>query len=393
MIDRRKFLSIGLIGLSSVALSSCSPVKKQKAVEYYHEESYGIIDTTGRWVIEPKFYRIATPVKELCIASPFRSGDSFWGIVNLSGEWIVKPLFSRISTPVKGLCAASVSKGSDSFCGIMNLSGEWIIEPKWKDVGSLSELDYFGAQDAKSGLWGIARKDGSWQVEPYLAANKSHSAIGTFNSHTQRAKAYDATSDLWGFIDGSGKWVVKPFTKWIDYVGDDRIYASPPADSTLCGLIDTEGNWVVEPKFKVIGAFGKTGYAYAESGETELVGLIDKQGNWAIEPKFSYIRTPDKSDFIPAKKYIEGKRSGDLLWGFIDLSGEWVVEPKYLDVGLYNEKCDVVSVCPEGAGSLFRLMNSKEEFVSEQYFSEAFAFSDEGYCDARPYKLEKPSEE
>ena len=392
MIDRRKLISIGLIGLSSVALSACSPVKKQKAVEYYHEEAYGIIDTTGRWVIEPKFYRIA-PVKELCIASPFRSGDSFWGIVNLSGEWIVKPLFSRISTPVKGLCAASVSKGSDSFCGIMNLSGEWVIEPKWKDVGDFSELDYFGAQDAKSGLWGIARKDGSWQVEPYLAANKSHSAIGTFNSHTQRAKAYDATSDLWGFIDGSGKWVVKPFTKWIDYVGDDRIYASPPADSTLCGLIDTEGNWVVEPKFKVIGAFGKTGYAYAESGETELVGLIDKQGNWAIEPKFSYIRTPDKSDFIPAKKYIEGKRSGDLLWGFIDLSGEWVVEPKYLDVGLYNEKCDVVSVCPEGAGSLFRLMNSKEEFVSEQYFSEAFAFSDEGYCDARPYKLEKPSEE
>ena len=129
------------------------------------------------------------------------------------------------------------------------------------------------------------------------------------------------------------------------------------------------------------------------SAETKSAGLIDKQGNWVVEPKFSYIHTPNKSDFIPAKKYIEGKRPGDLLWGFINLSGEWVVEPKYLDVGLYNEKCDVVSVCPEGAGSLFRLMNSKEEFVSEQYFSEAFAFSDEGYCDARPYKLEKPSEE
>ena len=352
MIDRRKFLSIGLIGLSSVALSACSPVKKQKAVEYYHEEAYGIIDTTGTWVIEPKF------------------------------GWI--------SAPVKGLCDASLSRSDDALCGIVDLSGRWVIEPKWKGVGGLSELDYFGAQDAKSGLWGIARKDGSWQVEPYLGANKSHSAIGTFNSHTQRAKAYDATSDLWGFIDGSGKWAVKPFTKWIDYVGDDKIYASSPADSTLYGLIDIEGNWIVEPQFWLIGAFGKTGYADAMSAETKLAGLIDKQGNWVVEPKFSHVHTPDKSDFIPAKKYIEGKRSGDLLWGFIDLSGEWVVEPKYLNVGLYNEKCDVVSVCPEGAGSLFRLMNSKEEFVSEQYFSEAFAFSDEGYCDARPYKLEKP---
>ena len=355
MIDRRKLISIGLIGLSSAALSACFPAKKQKAVEYYHEEAYGIIDTTGRWVIEPKF------------------------------GWI--------STPVKGLCDASLSRSDDALCGIVDLSGEWVIEPKWTGVGGLSELDYFGAQDAKSGLWGIARKDGSWQVEPYLGANKSHSAIGTFNSHTQRAKAYDAISDLWGFIDGSGKWVVKPFTKWIDYVGDDKIYASSPADSTLYGLIDNEGNWIVEPQFWLIGAFGKTGYADAMSAETKSAGLIDKQGNWIIEPKFSYIHTPNKSDFIPAKKYIEGKRPGDLLWGFIDLSGEWVVEPKYLDVGSYNEKCDVVSVCPEGAGSLFRLMNSKEEFVSEQYFSEAFAFSDEGYCDARPYKLEKPSEE
>ena len=352
MIDRRKFLSIGLIGLSSVALSACSLEKEQKAVEYYHEEAYGIIDTTGRWVIEPKF------------------------------GWI--------STPVKGLCDASLSRSDDALCGIVDLSGRWVIEPKWKGTGGLSELDYFGAQDVESGLWGIARKDGSWQVEPYLGANKSHSAIGAFNSHTQRAKAYDAVSDLWGFIDGSGKWVVKPFTKWIDYVGDDKIYASSPADSTLYGLIDIEGNWIVEPQFWLIGAFGKTGYADAMSAETKFAGLIDKQGNWVVEPKFSYIHTPNKSDFIPAKKYIEGKRSGDLLWGFIDLSGEWVVEPKYLDVGLYNEKCDVVSVCPEGAGSLFRLMNSKEEFVSEQYFSEAFAFSDDGYCDARPYKLEKP---
>ncbi len=352
MIDRRKFLSIGLIGLSSVALSACSLEKEQKAVEYYHEEAYGIIDTTGRWVIEPKF------------------------------GWI--------STPVKGLCDASLSRSDDALCGIVDLSGRWVIEPKWKGTGGFSELDYFGAQDVESGLWGIARKDGSWQVEPYLGANKSHSAIGAFNSHTQRAKAYDAVSDLWGFIDGSGKWVVKPFTKWIDYVGDDKIYASSPADSTLYGLIDIEGNWIVEPQFWLIGAFGKTGYADAMSAETKFAGLIDKQGNWVVEPKFSYIHTPNKSDFIPAKKYIEGKRSGDLLWGFIDLSGEWVVEPKYLDVGLYNEKCDVVSVCPEGAGSLFRLMNSKEEFVSEQYFSEAFAFSDEGYCDARPYKLEKP---
>ena len=363
MIDRRKFLSISLIGLSSVALSACSPVKKQKAVEYYHEEAYGIIDTTGRWVIEPKFGWISTPVKGLCTASLFKNKDL-------------------------------LSENNDELCGIVDLSGEWIIEPKWTGVGGLSELDYFGAQDAESGLWGIARKDGSWQVEPYLGSNERYSTIGAFNSHTQRAKAYDATSDLWGFIDGSGKWAVKPFTKWIDYVGDDKIYASSPADSTLYGLIDIEGNWIVEPKFCLIGAFGKTGYAYAESAETELAGLIDKQGNWVVEPKFSHIHTPNKSDFIPAEEYIEGKRPGDLLWGFIDLSGEWVVEPKYLDVGSYNEKCDIVSVLPKRRNLLYRLMNSKEEFVSDTRFSYIFSgFSDEGYCDARPYKLEKPSEE
>ena len=242
MIDRRKFLSIGLIGISSVALSSCS------LTGYYDDKKYGIIDTAGTWIIKPKF------------------------------GWI--------SHPVKGLCMAFLSRDDDSLRGIVDLSGRWVIEPKWKRTGGFSELDYFGAQDAESGLWGIARKDGSWQVEPYLEANKDFSAIGTFNSHTQRAKAYDAASDLWGFIDGSGKWVVKPFANYISYIGSDGLWGAIKKGDVLYGLIDTEGNWLLEPKFKLIGDFGKTGYAYAMSAETELGGLIDKQGNWVIEPKF-----------------------------------------------------------------------------------------------------------
>ena len=278
-------------------------------------------------------------------------------------------------------------------CGIVDLSGEWVIEPKWKDTGGLSELDYFGAQDAESGLWGIARKDGSWQVEPYLVGKGGFSGIGCFNPHTQIAKAYDEASDLWGFIDGSGKWVVKPFTKEINYVGDDEIYAASPVDSALYGLIDIEGSWIAEPKFFVCGAFGKTGYADAILDETKRSGLIDKQGNWVVEPKFFGIRTPNKSNFIPAKGCTE-RSSEDLFWGFIDLSGEWVVEPKYLDIGSYNEKCDVASVRPKGKDGCYRLMNSKEEFVSDACFSYISPkFSDEGYCYAIPYKLKKPSEE
>ena len=346
MIDRRKFLSIGLIGISSVALSACS------LTGYYDDKKYGIIDTTGTWIIKPKF------------------------------GWI--------SDPVKGLCTASLSRDDDSLWGIVDLSGRWVIEPKWKGTGGLSELDYFGAQDAESGLWGIARKDGSWQVEPYLEANKDFSAIGTFNSHTQRAKAYDAASDLWGFIDGSGKWVVKPFANYISYIGSDGLRGAIKKGDVLYGLIDIEGNWLLEPKFKLIGAFGKTGYAYAMSAETELGGLIDKQGNWVVEPKFFYIHTPDKSDFIPARE-CTAEPSGALLWGFIDLSGEWVVEPKYLDICPYNAECDVVSVCPQEKDRLYRLMNSKQEFISDACFSYIFSgFSDDGYCDARPYKLEKP---
>ena len=304
MIDRRKFLSIGFIGISSVALSSCS------LTGYYDDKKYGIIDTAGTWIIKPKF------------------------------DWI--------SDPVKGLCMAFLSRDDNPLRGIVDLSGRWVIEPKWKRTGGFSELDYFGAQDAESGLWGIARKDGSWQVEPYLVGMDSRSGIGYFNPHTQIAEAYDAASDLWGFIDGSGKWVVKPFANYISYIGSDGLWGAIKKGDVLYGLIDIEGNWVLEPKFKVIGDFGKTGYAYAMSAETELGGLIDKQGNW-------------------------------------------VVEPKYLDICPYNAECDVVSVCPQEKDRLYRLMNSKQEFVSDACFSYIFSdFSDEGYCSARPYKLEKP---
>ena len=85
MIDRRKFLSIGLIGLSSVALSSCS------LTGYYDDKKYGIIDTTGTWIIKPKFGWISDSVKGLCTALLSRDDDSLCGIVDLSGRWVIEP--------------------------------------------------------------------------------------------------------------------------------------------------------------------------------------------------------------------------------------------------------------------------------------------------------------
>ena len=85
MINRRKFLSIGLIGLSSVALFSRS------LTGYYDDKKYGIIDTTGTWIIKPKFGWISDSVKGLCTALLSRDDDSLCGIVDLSGRWVIEP--------------------------------------------------------------------------------------------------------------------------------------------------------------------------------------------------------------------------------------------------------------------------------------------------------------
>ena len=93
--------------------------------------------------------------------------------------------------------------------------------------------------------------------------------------------------------------------------------------------------------------------------QSGLVLLIT--GNWVVEPKFFGISTPINLTLFQLKG--AQKVFDYLLWGFIDLSGEWVVEPKHAYIGSYNEKCDVVFVCPEERGSLSSY-KFKEEFVS-----------------------------
>ena len=163
MIDRRKLLSIGLIGISSAALSACkmNPLKPSidkenlwKSPPDSTKDLYGFIDMQGNWIIKPQFdsdsYFSREGVAPVCIrryVDAQKSNFVYSGIIDISGTWIKEPELGLQCSETfrQGLVGVAVRNnlGYDSdedTVGYMDMQGNWIIDPAF----SMGEFGYIG---------------------------------------------------------------------------------------------------------------------------------------------------------------------------------------------------------------------------------------------------------
>ena len=99
------------------------------------DNKWGIIDQTGKFVVEPKFEELWNfDEGGLALAK----SDGRWGYIDKSGEFVIEPKFQFAKNFAKnGLAPARVNENDP--IGFIDRTGKYVIEPKFDKVGSFGD--------------------------------------------------------------------------------------------------------------------------------------------------------------------------------------------------------------------------------------------------------------
>ncbi|MBN1629289.1 MAG: WG repeat-containing protein [Thermoleophilia bacterium] len=232
------------------------------ALQSTTEDVYGYIDTTGAWVVEPRFEE----------AGPFSEGRA---CVVINGRY-----------------------------GYVDGSGALVVEPQFVEAGSFS---YGRALVEVEGRLGYIDRTGALVIEPQF------DFATTFREGLAAVAVYGKSGDYdSGYIDANGDWVIRFPTARLSSSGeippkapllnDDSGFAEGLAvaqrwdsgsDSYLTGYLDKTGAWAIEPLFFEAYPFSEGRAvvgAYDEDDGEHVYGYIDRSGDFAIEARYRSAR-------------------------------------------------------------------------------------------------------
>jgi hypothetical protein len=175
------------------------------------QDKYGIIDKTGKEIVEAKFDNISDDFYQGL--APFRIGKK-WGFVDTNGNIVIEAKFDSAQRFSEGVAAVAIrNKYNILIWGFIDKDGKIVIEPNFSSTGNFSEgLAKFGNFEGKYGFIDKTGKvvikaifDGvndfsNGKAEVFVRTNKKY--IDIHGREEFRVKV--------GLIDKSGKYIEKP---------------------------------------------------------------------------------------------------------------------------------------------------------------------------------------
>ncbi len=226
--------------------------------------SYGYIDKTGEFVIEPQF-DFAAKFSEGFAA--FRT-DGLWGYVNSSGSTAIEASFSSARPFSDGLAAVEGFNG----WSYINTAGSTELSPSFQVTDAGEFKDGLAPVQTVDG-WGFIDKKGNPVITP------EYDEAGNFS----QGRAWVKDDDYIGFIDAEGSFIippqfaeVKPFSEEMAAVrlSNDWFYISKKS-----------GKIVINEPFDLAESFNN-GLARVREGDDENArfGYINKNGEYIWFP-------------------------------------------------------------------------------------------------------------
>ena len=175
------------------------------------QNKYGIIDKTGKEIVEPKFDKIQDNFYEGL--APFRIGKK-WGFIDTKGNILIEAKFDSTRRFSEGVAAVGIRNKFDVLIwGFIDKKGEIVIKPNFSSVGKFSEgLAKFGNFNGK---YGFIDKTGK------IAIKAKFDGVDDFSNG--QAGVYIQTKETYidihgreeyrvkvGLIDRNGKYIEKP---------------------------------------------------------------------------------------------------------------------------------------------------------------------------------------
>jgi len=354
--------------------------------------TYGFIDKSGRFIIQPKFSKASSfDATGIALVEIKSTADKNWytsKLIDTNGR---------------------MAPGSDEI-DVLSLPKQSLAVCRWKDKaesskkplrkgftyctadGKIFKRDFQSAEDfgeglaiaTTGGLTGFVHSDETFQPIQTLTGCD---ALGAFADGVAPVRQHGKS----GYIDKRGNWHIEPifrdaqvFSKGLARV-QHMFSAGSIVDHRLLpnsirwGLIDTKGKWVVTPCYLEIGPL-KEGLQYFRDGD--LMGFMDETGKIAIPAKYSQagsfseglapvclqdsrtlvfidrtgkiILSRDLKDpvritdewptFRQGLCAMYQKYKSESRWGFIDKKNQWKIKPMFNEVKSFSGKYAVAGV-------------------------------------------------
>ena len=255
---------------------------------------YGFIDTTGKWVIKPKYddaQSFSEGYSAVCI------NDSCF-FINKKGEKLVDIYFNEIESFYNGV---AVVKNQQLYY-LLNRSGQ-IISEGYEEITTNNNNVYVCK---KNGVYG-AIDSKARQIIPFI-----YQKLGDFTngySYYQKGKI--------GLINLKNQ-TLPDIWDWISEVNSEQLIIVKR--NNKFGIINTSGELIIEPKYDLIQECGQSIYLLVDNANYGFYNIKDK----CFE---TYIEYTYKNQLI-ANEYFNGTyfklyRNNDV--GIIDKNGKLTI--------------------------------------------------------------------
>jgi len=237
----------------------------------------GVIDRDGKMVIAPTYGSIEAIGPDRFRVSDIRQRGGTFGAEDFSGMWHEFSASGGFTT----FRTAFRIEGEDPMGGVIDISGR-LIEPPRPPSREFDKDDPSIRWVRRDKLWGLARADGIWLIEP-------------------RFEQVDRLSGGLARVTRDGK----------------------------TGFIDQLGHVVIEPIFdkaeRFIPDFDRTG-----AERDGIVGVIDQSGAWVLQTSYQEIRPATAFGIDPNSPTVFGWnfKKGE-RWGLLDLDGRVVLDADF----------------------------------------------------------------
>jgi hypothetical protein len=288
-----------LFSLVSLGYALAAPLPQAETGFYPYSAdglTYGYVDETGEWVIEPQFDFAANFVDGLAVIE--QAGK--YGYIDAGGNVVAEPQYDFAGNFAFGLAPVVV----DGEFGYIDQMGQLVIEPQFNDAQAFTTEGLAAVRPDQS--YGYIDPTGQMVIQPRFESAASFS----------EDLAAVTTDGNYGFIDPTGQFVIEPQFDFASTFSEGL--AAVLVDGRV-GFIDQSGEIVIEPAYDFAQDFSEGLAAVSIDG---LIGYIDPAGQIVIEPQFDF-----------AESFSEGLAAAreEALIGFIDPTGRMVIAPQFDD--------------------------------------------------------------
>ncbi len=289
-------------GFASDSFTFVIPPVYDRAFDFHEDvarvqsgDVFFLIDSTGKRAIPGDFKGLTNMSEGLAGAT---ADNVKWGVIDKTGKFVIEPKFGRVAVDGFSSGMAAFLKGAK--WGYTDAKGNVKIEPQFEFAGRFEE-----------GLAPVSTASSFVYIDmtgkPVIASTDRFEYASNFKDGV----AVVLSNRTVRFIDKTGKVLLSkeglggfPFQNGLAPI-------MPEFDA--CGFIDRTGNLVIPAKYPMVWPFSE-GLAAFKDAKTNLWGYIDTKGAEIIPPTFemaySFMKLSD-GKILAAVKEPKGK------WGFI----------------------------------------------------------------------------